>query len=640
MKKTYIQFLTITIAVILLTCCSSVKKIVNKEFKPLSVKEQQIRAINKCSQNLDSLNPNIGFRIGKEILDSLLPIEIEKMAFELNDSKIVIHSFNPSICLTKQSIILDTDFSASFLDIQSKIDGKLLGYVSIATLQDTLFFLPALKTLKITNLTYMDRKPKLKNKAIATLIKPIAKHFLDNLNGLFFKKEPSICTGWGGVIDINTEDIFSNNETIVNGPIVDLSRFIKTTSWIIDKQGISVLLELEKTKSQNCSDSILNVGLTSDNVDVIYKAYQNSFNTKWLFNFQPFTDSARISLGITKATLASIFNDVLSTSTLDIYHEIIIPKESSKVDLEIDPLRLDCNSVREEFSFPNFRYDHNCDYSCMKTIKVRLGRLKISKRIDDPICAAARATCKLKRETERIAWKTSRESARIAHQIYNEGKVSACKLAVEASKLVDMGKIETSCEGKGEVRLKLDNLVLSNDLLSLRFNISGDANLDLNSFLGLYPQDVGYLLMCYSDYENHIKTNLKGDILTQFSEIDFETIMQGEDIVLTGFVSPIGYKAEADLSPLYELLLDPELEIKCPLLYSTLLAGGVVCGTAAILGMIDNPVLQLLLKGSAIGSYELDPFTQKLSPITFRFNKGNELKSKISWNLNSIEFTY
>ncbi|AXT52844.1 hypothetical protein D1818_19190 [Aquimarina sp. BL5] len=625
-----------------LASCKTVKHFVNKEFEPLSVKDQQIKSLEENIKNIDSLEPNIGIRIGKDILQEFLPKEIEQGAKEMNEPNFKVHEFKPSVDLTKQAIIIEADFSASLLEIQTKIKGKLKGYIAISSVKDSIFLLPALKTLKVQDIEFTDSKPKLTNRAIAALIKPAAKHFLDNLNGHFIKKMPSIYTGWGAVTKLNTSELFSNNETTITGPTVDIGRYIKTTSLLVDTKGVSILLELEKRKQTRVSDSVVVATNKSSNTQLqeYYKTYQNTFTELWLKNFQTYGDSTRLSVGITKSTIAGIFNDVLSTASLNVNHPINIPKSASNDKLEIDRLKLDCNSVREKFSFPDFKYGKSCKYSCMKKIKVRIGFIKITKRIEDPFCAAARTACKVARETARVAWQTSRETARIAHQVYNEGRVAACKIAVEASELVNLGRLKTSSEGEGVAQLNINNIAMSNDLSSMHLKTKGNVRLTLKSSLEIQPQDIGHLAVCSVNYDKRITTRLKGDIFTQFSEINFDPVKVGDDIILTGHVAPIGYKAKADMSPLHELLGDPLLATKCPFLYSTLLAGGIAGGAAAVLGLIKDPKLQLLLKGSAVGAYEMEPFTQKLTPIIFRINNGEDRKSNIDWGQNSIEYNY
>ncbi len=642
-KLFLIRFWALIVLISITTSCKpSIKRLVNENFEPITVKDQQLQSLDDNLKNVDSLKPNIGVRISTSMIKEFLPKEIETRVKKITDSKFKVHQFSPSIDLVDQAIVLNADFSISLNEIETKITGSLQGYVAISPVQDSIFFLPAFKSIKAKKIEFTSEKPSLTNKAIAALIKPVTKHFLDNINGHFFKKTPSLYSGWGKSTEINTSELFSNNETVISGPKVEISRYIKKNALLIDKSGISIMLELEKSKQEQDSSSTFVYQKTSSLKDLnqSYEKYYVKYVELWVSNFKAYNDSTKLAVSITKSTMAGIFNDGLSSSVLDISHIITIPKISKTDELEIDRLKLDCNSVRERFSFPDFSYPHSCSHSCMKKIKIDLGFFKTTKRIEDPICAAARSACKVARETARIAWQTSRESARIAHQVYNEGRVAACKIATEASELIDFGKLKTSSEANGVARLNLKNIIMSNDLSVMHLNLEGSVMLELKSYLGLRPQDIGHLVMCTVDYDKSITTELTGNILNQFSQISFNPEKVGDNIILTGRVTPIGYKATADMSPLHELLIDPLLATKCSLLYSTLLAGGSVGGVAAILGMVDDPKLQLLLKGTAIGTYKLEPFTQKITPIIFRINNGKDRKANVEWGENSIDYSY
>jgi hypothetical protein len=602
MKKVLRTKYLFLIILVTISSCKPIKKLVNSQYKPLSVEDVQMQSLATNLQGIDSLSPNIGIRIGKPILVEFLPKEIDNSVRYMNDPMVEVHEFKSSLNLTKQAIIVNADFVASFHEIQMKITGNLQGYVAISSIKDSIFFPYALKTLKVKNIEFTTEKPDLTNRAIAALIKPVVKNFIDNLNGKFITDTPSIYTGWGQATKIDTSNLFNNDETTITGPNVEINRFVKISSLLVDEDGVSIMLELEKSKQVQDSVAINKIALSSKELTKQYKKYRIKYSQLWVDNFQVYNKETKLALGITKPTIAGIFNDVLSSANLLVSHKINIPATRSAY-IGIKPFG--------------------------KTVKW-----------DDPVCLTARTACKLARETARVTWQASRESARIAHQVYNEGKVAACKIVVEASELVNVGRIKTSSKGNGVASLNLNNIQVNNDLSGMSLNTKGDVKLRLKSTLGLEPQDLGFIAMCVVNYDKSITTDLTGEIFNQFSEISFDPIKVGEDIVLTGTVSPLGYKAETDMSPLHELLIDPEFAVKCSPLYSTLLTAGVLGGAATLLGLVDDPKLQLLLSGRAIDTYEIEPFTQKINPIIFKINNGESRKANVEWGHNSIDYSY
>lgn len=639
MKSSLCLFSSI-IFVLLISSCKPVKQLVNRNYKPLTVADQQIKSIKTNLNYIDTLKPNIGIRIGKSILEDFLPKEIENSAKEIKGSNIEMHEFTAKIGLERQAIVINANFETSFHDIQAKIKGSFQGYVTVSSTNDSIFFPYAFKTLKVKNIEFTTKKPKLSNRAIALLIKPILNNFLDNLNGEFIKKTPSIYSGWGQLISLNPDELFSNNETTISGSNLALSRYVKNTSILIDKKGVSVMLSLEKNRI-NTVLKLDTISSSTQKLQSLYKDYRIKYSKLWIENFKPYTEDTKLALSITKPTVAGIFNDIFSGANIKISHNINIPKVSSNDKMEIDRLKVNCGDLRSKFSFPDFPGKNKCKYSCMKSIKIKIWPFKFkTKRIEDPFCAAARATCKIGRETARVAWQTARETARIANQVSNEATVAACKLVVEASELINAGRIKTSSQGSGLANLYLNNIQVNNDLSGMSLNTKGGVKLRLKSYLKLEPQDLGFIAMCQLNYSNNINTNLSGTIFNQFSKIDFSPVNDGEDIVITGKVAPLGYKAKADLSPLYELLLDPQFALKCSPLYSTLFVGGLAGGVATLLGLVDDPALKLLLKGSVVDTYKIEPFTQRLKPIMFTINNGLERKANVSWGFNSIDYDY
>jgi len=631
-------YLTLGFSFFLCTSCKPIKYFINKKYPPLSVKDQQLQAINKNIQIIDSLKPSIGVWLNTDLITPFLQNEIKEMVQNTQDPNVIVHSFIPKVRLDKQSIIIDAEFDISLKKIQTRLTGELQGYGSVTSVQDSIIILPALKTMKIRKVDLFKREwISFKNRVIADLIKPATKHWLDNLNRKFITKTPSIYVGWEKVIEIDPEELFSRKgvDLKVNSPTISVARYVKQAAVFIDTQGMAISLELSSndTVPRASQRPIVN---SKTNPHEIFRLYRKKYNDKWISNFVGVTDSTQLSVSISKKVVANIFNDIFNDASLEIYKELHLPLRTTNDKFEIGKSKIHCSKFKKKFKFTSFKYSKSCKYSCKRKIRWKFPKLKTS--YEDPFCVAARNSCKIARETARSAWKITREKARILNQIENEAIIQTCKLAKLGKGNVSIGRLKTSISGSGSGKLTLRNIKMNEDLTYMSFETNGDINMRTNAYLKIKPHDLGHI-MCLRSYDKGITTNFNGRIFEPFSGIRFTTRKEGNNTIISGKPSLISYKLTVDKSPITELLGDSRFIKKCPVLYPILFAAGSTAAYATGLGLITDPVSQLLFKGETVGKYDIPAFEQTIKPIQFKVRDVSYI-SPVSWGQNSLDFVF
>ena len=205
MKK--ISHLLILSLFLSLTSCKTLIKIINKYYPPLTTTDQQIESIEQNLVLIDSINPNVGVHINRQILDEYLPIEVKKSAENISDKTIEIKKFDPLLSFEKQAIHIKADFIFYLPEYEVTIHGDFLGSSSISTSRDSLYVRNAFKTLKVKKIEFKN-KPTLKEKVLAKLIKPIFDNFITNINGEMLKEPSVIYLGWEEALKFDPKNIF------------------------------------------------------------------------------------------------------------------------------------------------------------------------------------------------------------------------------------------------------------------------------------------------------------------------------------------------------------------------------------------------------------------------------------------------
>jgi hypothetical protein len=620
MKKTF-QLLTLFLF-LSLTSCKTLIKIINRYFPPLSTTDQQIASIEQNLLLIDSINPNIGVHINRQVLDVYLPFEVKKSVENISDKTIEIKKFDPTLSFEKQAIHIKADFIFYIPEYEITIHGDFLGSSSISTSRDSLYIRNAFETLKVKKIEFKN-KPTLKEKVLAKLIKPIFDNFITNINGEMLKEPSTIYLGWKEALKFDPKNIFKGETTQVTSSIQIINRYLKHSSILVGKEGISIIIEIsaeeDLKKDKNTKSSINKVG-----VNKLFKKYKNKFNIKWNSSFEEMNSNTGISLSINKSVLSSIFNEALSQS-FKVSSKLENEKETFSSKIEVEESKINCQKVRTKFKYPSFNGD-SCNWSCPDF---------------DPICHSTRAACRVRREAQRVLWHAAKEAARIAHQAENEAKVLACDIWRETTNFLALGKFSGSTSGNGEININFNRFYFNDDLSSLDISYSGKANYKLNSKLKIQPMDLGYVFLCQFNYTKSTSSKISAELKNQTTTLTLTTKKEGDILIITTEIEPIKYKATINPSPLHEMFKDPTFFGSCSVFYSFL---GWASGTASIANIFGfmglSPEAELMLMGKVNDEHQLDEIESKIEPIKFKINNGNDMKADIYWNTKSIDFIY
>jgi hypothetical protein len=613
--------------------CTPLRTIINNEFPPLSTTDQQYISVERNLAGLADFNPHVGLNIDKDIIIQYLPVEIKKAAEAINDENVKVQNIEPKLSFDRQGVFVDADFLITIPKYDVEIKGSFIGVTAISTENDTLYLRSALSSLKIKSIIFT-KKPKLSKKALANLISSILKNYIENINGQIFKKPTTIYTGWGETYKLSLKEMFKDPNTEVIADSIKISRFIKQTSIRVKSTGVSVMAELIKDKPSIDESSIPSPKTRTDaELTNIFKQFNAKYDSTWLIAFEPFDAKSLIVTNISKSEISNIFNVALSKQII-LKQKFIVPEETFNKKLEVKRGDIDCQKVRTDFKYPDFNGD-KCDWNCMKRVCV----LGVCKDIEDPVCAASRRACKIKREAERVVWQTARETARVAHQVENETKVAACNVWRETMDFLALGRFKGNVSGIGIASINFKTFSFNNDLSEIILKYSGGVDAKLKSNLELNPVDLGNVFFCFSNYDKKISSNMDINIPDATSKVAINSSRVGENLILNIKLDKVSYNASINPSPLHSLLLDPQFRLQCPI--STLLDfGSISVAAGKFLGMVKlAPEQELLLLGQVKGSYGIDAIQIPFKPIDFKIN-GEPKKSLIFWNNKSIQFTY
>ncbi len=632
MKPSF-KSLLLLLTTALLYNCKPLKTLLNREFPPLTTVDQQYTSIEHNLSGLENFKPHIGINIEKNTVIRYVLPELKKAVDSLNNETVTIQNFEPTLSFEKQGIFIAADFSITLSKEHAKIKGHFTGATTVSTQADSLYLRSAISSLNIHSIRFT-KKTGLTKRALAKLIAPVLKNYIENINGELFKKPTVIYVGWGETYKLSLKDMFKDPKIEIIADSIKLSRFIRQSSIRLKTNGISVMLELADTKPTLVpSATVILKPRTESEMSRLFTKFNDAFDTSWLTTFEAIDPKVSVSSSISKAEIAGILNEALS-KPITMKQAFLVPESTFDQKLEVKKEDIDCQKVRTDFSYPDFN-GASCDWDCTKKVCV-LGKCVY---FDDPACLASRAACRTKREAERVLWQAARETARIAHQAENEAKVGACNLQRELTGLLALGKFKGAISGSGKASVHFNSFHFNEDLSEITLNYSGDVNAKLKSNLELKPVDLGYIFFCYGNYDKTISSDIALTIPQASSKISITSSREDENLNLHIKLDKISYNASIEPSPLHVLLKDPVFHAQCPI--STIL--GIGAGATAVgklLKMVKlAPEQELLLMGKAKGEYGIDEMQIPFKPITFNMN-GESKKSLIFWNRKSIQFTY
>ncbi|GAA4764484.1 MULTISPECIES: hypothetical protein [Flavobacterium] len=635
--KLFQKIIFMATTAIILFSCKPVKALVNREFPPLSTIDQQYASTDANMKGLTDFNSHIGVHIDKDVINQYLPRELKKAAEAVKSDDVMLKSIEPKLSFDRQGVFVEADFLLNIPEYNVDIEGAFSGVTAISTVKDSLYLRNAIESLKVSTVKF-HKRPKLSGKAMAKLITPILKNFIDNANGEIFKKPTVINIGWGEVYKLKLKEVFRDQNTEVSIDSIMVSRFVKSTSIRVKSEGISLMAELQESKpTLTVLKGGQTQGRTNSELNKLFKKYNEKFDSIWLKVYEPIDIASLTTVNISKSEIATILNTAFS-KPIELKQTFEIPKSSFNEKLEVKRGDIDCQKVRTSFSYPDFNGD-SCDWNCMRRVTIGVCPFCRRVRVEDPVCAASRKACRLRVEAERIVWQTARETARIAHQIENETKVGACNVWRETLDFLALGRFKGSVSGNGKAAINFDSPNFNSDLSEINLKYSGNVDGTLKSNIELIPVDLGHVFFCYTSYEKNATSSVSVNIPTDTPKIKINSEREDENLILKIKLDKIKYNASISPSPLHVLLTDPQFMVKCPI--HTLI--GIGSGAAAIanfLGLIKlAPEQELILAGRVNGEYGLDEMRVPFKPIIFKVN-GEEKKSLLFWHDKSIQAKY
>lgn len=635
--KQFLKTVILVVAALNLFSCKPVKMYVNREFPPISTIDQQYASTDVNLKELNDFNSHIGVHIDKDVINQYLPKELKKAAEAVKSDDVILKSIAPKLSFDKQGIFVAADFLINIPKYNADIEGTFSGVTALSTVKDSLYLRNAIQSLKVSNVKFLKR-PKLSGKALAKLITPILKHFIDNANGEIFKKPTVINIGWGEVYKLKLKEIFKDQNTEVSIDSIMVSRFVKKTSIRVKSEGISLMAELQENKPViDALKGGQTQGRTNSELNKLFKEYNEKFDSIWTQIYEPIDVASLTTVNISKSEIATILNTAFS-KPITLKQSFEIPKSTFNEKLEVKRGDIDCQKVRTPFSYPDFNGD-SCDWNCMRTITVGVCPICRRVRVEDPACAASRRACRLRVEAERIVWQAARETARIAHQVENEAKVAACNVWRETLDFLALGRFKGSVSGNAKAIINFDSLQFSQTLSEINLKFSGNVNGALDSNIELIPIDLGHVFFCFTSYEKNTNSNVSVNIPNNTLRVGINSESEGENLILKIKPNKIKYNASVSPSPLHAMLMDPVFSTKCPIY----LLIGAAAGVAQIANMLNliklAPEQELILAGTVNGEYGLDEMRVPFKPIVFKVN-GEEKKASLFWNEKSIQAKY
>lgn len=614
--------------VLLISCsllfhsCKPLRTIINNEFPKLSTTDQQYIAVERNLIELENFEPHIGINITKDIIIQYLPAEIKKAAEKINDENVNVQNLEPTISMDKQGVFVEADFLITIPKYNAEIKGAFKGVTTVSTEKDSLYLRSALSSLKIKSIKFT-KKPIKSKKALANLITPILKNYIENINGQLFKEPTVIYTGWGETYKLSLKEMFKDPNTEIEVDTLIASRHIKKSSIRIKSNGISVMVELMKNKPTfNITSIPTTTTRTEAEVSKIFKMFNDKYDSTWLSVFEPIDAKSLITANISKSEISNIFNEAFS-KPITLKQKFTIPQANFNEKFEVKRGNIDCQKVRKEFNYNRYKRD-DCDHGCQSW---------------NLPCKAGEKACNIKEEAKVAADNLKWEAEKKLHDAANETRVAACNVWRETLDFLALGRFKGDVSGSGNANINFKSFNFNSDLSTLALQYNGTVATELNAHMELNPVDLGHVFFCYSSFNKNTSSNININIPSNTSDISINSTRQNENLILKIKLEKIPYEATINPSPLHSLLLDPQFAVQCPI--STLLGiGSIGVATGKFLGMVKlAPEQELLLLGKVKGKYGIDEFQIPFKPITFKIN-GEMKKSTINWLSKSIQFTH
>ncbi len=617
-----LPFFLLIVSALMTMACSPIKSLVNQRWPPISVADQQRVAIDTANRQLRALDrPDVFVRLAREDITSLAQDEIKKRLPEAGIDLGVAHGArfsNIGVELVEQGIRVQLDYDLTLTKVKAvetvHLAGSLEGTIAVNTTDARLQLRPAFSRAEVREIGFGKGWG---GDFLVPIVDLALHNFLDNVNARF--RDPvELDLALKKHLVPDFDKLFATNDRLTIGAakIGEVNVALGPTAILIRPEGIAVLAEVG-TEAVDTADAVeAGAPDATPGLPVSFAQYAASFSA--MADAFPAPKSGTTVL-VQKDLLERILNRALSLLRVDFtYHladqRIPFAKEIDRGVKEVkdcgglrkacppsecnkecsgESCDRDCN-VQSCGTCASYSCDHNCgkwnawckaqQKACetergarealCRTKVESCNALQLAKRKE---CQGEIAACKVRRETKRIACqaevqkcKLEEDAKCLATKVANETRVTECKSAREALRIVDqavrLGSVSGAVSATGiTIEGDIGAVAFTGGLqrVMLDFGVKASSGVDVQ--VRFVPKGLGGLA-CVAGFDKTFSNVAVGSVQRRGVDaaITTETRTDGT-LVLKLTTEPIDVEAQLVIPPLLMMAPDLELQMKCML---------------------------------------------------------------------------
>lgn len=644
------------ILVIILCClissgCTVLSNEVNKNWPPLTTKQQQLQAINESNENRITqadamlfLSSEDFIKLTKEASNIYLKKISGKNIGNTSIEEINIINISP----VKQGALISGAFKLNLLKYNIKISGEITGIAAVAAQDNQIKIFPAFSHIKLNAISLSDEIKLLKNFGNAAAINfttNVLNEFVGNINGSIAKDPIIIPIDLIFSKNINPENL---TKSIIPAPSInkELNVTVSMNSYLplIDEQGI---IFLATNKKENRKPIHNNSG-DLNSVFSDYSEYVTHITSTQLdVNLDQLRNTTFL---VNKKYFSTIFNKATEGLAIEFKKSdfIEIPENDRKFNQPVEfhkPDRLpschglytDCATCTQDSCSGPCRTD-NCEDCTPRRFPY----------VPNPLCLARSAACQAENaariagcticRTTAISEKAICDAGVVACRVLREAKVAECKALREGTKIIN--DLKNLANLDGEFSVKNSNLHATasqlkfNDDLS-KFSIVGDIHASADTWLKVHvtPNALGHIA-CLFPFQKTLETYASASINDKNFTASIKTIANiNNSITLKAVTDPVIAQVNLMPPPYFQLIQDPLFILNCSFLT---MAMPTIAGVE-LLAKKDVPDALKLMFGELQINIESKEFDIEIKPVSIGIGD-NKLILKPTINPKTIGF--